>query len=123
MSYNEFVNLFHSDRVAFYRLLHSHVCIVHYALVDYSGELSHGFYGEDILKILYKANILREPLDNTFTKISVGDTVITKYNSLGIVEGFTPKGYAKIRLKGSGRLVHREPEKITIVNPRVDLNI
>ena len=64
MSYNEFISLFHSDRVAFYGLLHSHIEIVHYALVDYPGELSHGFYGEDVLKILYKANILNEPLDN-----------------------------------------------------------
>lgn len=90
---------------------------------DYTIERSKGLTEEEALILLYKKSILNEPLDSVYTKLSEGDTVLTKYGMLGKIIKISPKGYLTIVLKGSDRIVKRKSDVVVKVDPNIDLSL
>lgn len=65
---------------------------------------------DQICKYLYDINFSYIPLDLIFTRISIGDKVITKNGVIGTVINISSKGYLTIEILGSQRRIKRRPE-------------
>lgn len=80
-----------------------------------------GFSQEELIILLYKSNILKEPLDKTFTKLEVNDSVITSTGYLCTVTEIMPSGRVKIRPKNSLEIKTTLSSALVKVNPTVNL--
>lgn len=86
-----------------------------------SSQKLQGFSLEDLIVLLYKSNILKEPLDKTFTKLAVGDPVITGIGMLGTVFECLPSGRVKVRVKGTNEIKNMKSSILVKVTPEVEL--
>lgn len=80
-----------------------------------------GFSQEELVILLYKANILREPLDKVFTQLEVNDIVLTSSGYLCTVTEIMPSGRVKIRFKNSLEIKTTLSSTLVKVNPTVNL--
>lgn len=80
-----------------------------------------GFSERELIILLYKANILKEPLDKVFTQLEVNDIVLTSSGYLCTVTEIMPSGRVKIRLKNSLEIKTTLSSTLVKVNPAVNL--
>lgn len=82
-----------------------------------------GLSQDELLVLLYKANVLKEPLDKTFTRLQVNDTVITALGSLYTITHIMPSSRVKIRLKGGMHEKTTLASNLLKVLPQVNLEL
>lgn len=80
-----------------------------------------GFSERELIILLYKANILKEPLDKVFTQLEVNDIVLTSSGYLCTITEIMPSGRVKIRLKNSLEIKTTLSSTLVKVNPAVNL--
>ena len=79
------------------------------------------FSQEELIILLYKSNILKEPLDKTFTKLEVNDLVITGTGIVYTVIQVMPSGRVKIRLRNSLEVKNVLSSDLVKVLPQISL--
>ena len=80
-----------------------------------------GFSQEELVILLYKSNILKEPLDKTFTKLEVNDSVIISTGVVSTVIQIMPSGIVKIQPRNSLKIKTTLSSTLVKVNPTVNL--
>lgn len=82
-----------------------------------------GFSQEELIILLYKSNILKEPLDKTFTKLEVNDSVITSTGVVYTVTQIMPSGRVKIQPRNSFEIKSILSSDLIKITPQVSLEI